>query len=437
MSNLLKIIVILSLEKFSRLIGEICIFPEKNCTENQSLSRNLTELSIVHSFLTEMPSLDEYENLKILHLDHNQIHTLNRDYPSVEELSLNSNEIYSLHERNLKYFNLKILDLSHNPIEYIIDEYFSSQRFPKLEILILINALTELNPFLIHQRSISFSSLKHLTEIHFDQNQFESFSCSNNFNEIQWRFPSSIRKLNFAKNKLNSFDSTCFVENENLVELDFHWNYLKEFSSTNFILQNLTKLNLHSNFFDEISSNFLRSFPNLDELDLSNNPLELKKKNHFLPNFLKILRFNSINSEISCSLLKNLRQLEQFEFSNSRTKRVDRCLLKKQKHLKIVSVHCLDRFVFFFFKTRFSSLVKLQFSSFRIDRRTNFSLLDRRKSVRNSRHSKRIDSLFVVFITLANRSFQQTQSNFDQVKTKNNFLLDENFLSLQMFQREQ
>jgi hypothetical protein len=251
----------------------------------------MTQLSLINSYLTEMPDLYNNHQLRTLHLDNNQIQLMNRNYSTIEYLYLTSNHIYALHLTNLSYPKLKLLDLSHNPIEHIIENFFSDQQFPQLEILQLINALKHINPYLIDNRLISFSSLIYLNEIYLNENNFEDFSCSKNLSFIQWKFSSNIKKISFEKNQLILFDENCFTQISNLTELDLSDNQLN---------------------FNEIKINLF-------------------------PPTLKSLYLNSITSNLSCLVFENLIELEQLYLEDLATTQLENCIFKNLLKLKRVN----------------------------------------------------------------------------------------------------
>lgn len=300
-------------------------------------SSNLTELSLINTFLIDMPDLDQYDQLVTLHLDHNQIPLLNRNSSTLEYLSLTWNQIYALHLNNLSFPKLKYLDLSHNPIEHIIEHFFSFDQFPRLEILKLTNALKHINPYLIDNRLISFSSLINLKELHFDENDFEEISCSTNLSFIQWNFSSSIEKIFFGRNRLVSFDEDCFIQLVNLTELDLHSNDLKNLSNGNRTFAYLAKLRLDDNFFVTIPVNFLRISTQLIELNLSANPLEFQDKSNVFPTNLRNLYLDSMSNDLPCLAFENLIELEEFHLANLTSTRLENCLFNNLSKLKTVS----------------------------------------------------------------------------------------------------
>jgi hypothetical protein len=362
----IKIIFFVFLQLLNFIFGKECITSQNDstsiiCSENTYIITNLTyylsnfsnitQLSLINSYLTEMPDLYSNNNqLIILHLDNNQIQLIDRNYLTIEYLYLTSNHIYALHLTNLSYPKLKYLDLSHNPIEHITENFFSYQQFPQLKILKLTNTLKHINPYLIDNRLISFSSLKYLNEIYLDENDFEEFICSKNTSHIQWNLPLNIKKISFGKNKLNSFDEFCFLQILNLTELNLHKNYLKNFSNLNFIFPYLSKIELDSNLFTNIPSNFLQSSKQLIELNLSANQLNLKgiktkKQYHLFPDTLQILYLNSIKTDLSCSLFENLIELKELHLMNLTSTRLKNCIFKKLTKLKMVCEYeefCLE-----------------------------------------------------------------------------------------------
>jgi Leucine-rich repeat (LRR) protein len=238
-----------------------------------------------------MPDLYNNNQITTLHLDNNQIQLINRNYSTIEYLYLTSNHIYALHLTNLSYPKLKLLDLSHNPIEHIIENFFSNQQFPQLKILQLTNALKHINPYLIDNRLISFSSLTYLNEIYLNENNFEEFSCSKNLSFIQWKFSSNIKTISLGKNQLKSLDENCFSQIFNLTELDLSTNQF----------------------------NFN---------DIKINPF---------PPTLKSLYLNSITSNLSCVLFENLIELEQLHLADLKATQLENCMFKNLLKLKIVS----------------------------------------------------------------------------------------------------
>ncbi|CAF4433795.1 unnamed protein product, partial [Adineta steineri] len=158
-----------------------------------------------------------------------------------------------------------------------------------------------------------FSPLKYLNEIYFDENDLEEFSCSKTPTYIQWNLPINLEKISLAKNKLISFDTNCFLQISNITELDLHSNLLKNFSNSTLTLPHLSKLRLDHNLFTNIPSNLLYLSKQLNELDLSANPLKLKeikpRKQYVFPSSLKILYLNFTTSDLSCLLFENLIEL--------------------------------------------------------------------------------------------------------------------------------
>lgn len=348
----MKTIICLLLQSVVWAVGKECSSSTENsssiiCLEQESSSTNLShslpnashivDLSIIHSYLNEMPDLSEFHLLAVLHLDHNQIQLFHRNYSSVESLYLTANHIYSLHQTNLYYPNLKLLDLSHNPIEHIIDGFFSTKQFPQLQTLRLINAFSNINPYLIENRLISFAALISLREIDLDENDFEDFSCSSNTTHVQWKLPANLSRVSLGRNKLMSFDEHCLSDIRNLTELSLPYNYLRELSTLDTLLPHLSKLQLRYNFFVDVPSRFLSSCPHLTELDLSGNPLNLQVKLPVFPAHLKILRLNSIPGGLSCSALKNLDELEHLHLARWSSTQVESCTFRKLFRLKTVS----------------------------------------------------------------------------------------------------
>lgn len=344
----IKIIVLFSLQLFNIIFGKECTISQNNstsilCSENTQIITNfsnITQLSLINSYLTEMPDLNNNTQLTILHLDNNQIQLIDRNYSTIEYLYLTSNHIYALHLTNLSYPKLKYLDLSHNPIEHIADEFFSSKQFPQLQILKLTDALTHVNIHLIDNNLLSFSSLKYLNEIYLDKNNFEEFSCSKNILQIQWSLPFNLKKIFLGKNKLSSFDEICFLQILNLTQLDLSFNHLKEFSNVNYTFPYLSKVQLDNNLFTNIPSNLLQSSKQLIELNLSSNPLNFKeikrKKQYVFPSTLKILYLNSITNDLSCLLFENLIELQELHLENLSTSRLQSCMFKKLIQLRSV-----------------------------------------------------------------------------------------------------
>ena len=333
----MEIILLFILQFFIGIFAKDCFLSmETNCSEINS--SNLTELSLINSLLTDMPDFDHYDQLVTLHLDNNQIHLIQRNSSTLEYLSLTWNQIYALHLNNLSYPKLKYLDLSHNPIEHIIENFFSFEQFPRLEILKLTSALKHINPYLIDNRLISFSSLINLKQLHFDENDFEEFSCSNNLSFIQWNFSSSIEKIFFGRNRLVSFDEDCFTQLANLTELDFHSNDLKNLSNGNRTFEYLSKLRLDDNFFVTIPSNFLQRSAQLIELNLSANQLDFKKiRTNIFPTTLRSLYLDSMTNDLSCAAFENLIELEQLHLANLTSTRLENCLFNNLSKLKTVS----------------------------------------------------------------------------------------------------
>lgn len=350
----ITIVVLFSPLLFNFIIGKECITSQNDstsiiCSENSHIMENLTyylsnfsnitELSLINLYLTEMPDLSNNQLITI-HLDNNQIQLVDRNYSTIENLYLTSNHIYVLHLTNLSYPKLKFLDLSHNPIEHIAEKFFSQQQFPQLKILKLINSLKHINPYLIDNRLLSFSSLKYLNEIYLDENEFEEFSCSKNITHIQWDIPMNLEKLFLGNNKLHHFDENCLSKILNLTQLDLQYNHLKSFSNINYTLPYLSKIQLDSNLFDNVPSNLLYSSNQLIELSLSSNPLNFKgiktKKQYIFPNTLQILYLNSISNDLSCSLFMNLFELEELHLVNLSTIQLGNCMFKKLPKLKMV-----------------------------------------------------------------------------------------------------
>lgn len=289
------------------------------------------------SFLNEMPTVDEIGNAEIVHLEHNQISTIDRAYPTVEYLNLSFNRISSLHLTDFAFPMLKILDLTGNPIEYVHDDFFTEKIFPRLEFLRLRNALTHLNPFLIGRRWMDFSSLKFLTEIDLSENEFEEFSCSNVSTHLRWKLSSSIVRFSLARNKIELFDSNCLKFLDDLQQFDLHSNYLENWSGAEIRLGNLRHLELQSNFFSEFAPRFFEQFPNLIELDLSKNPLRFERRADFLPKNIEILSLNSIKSDFPCRLFESTRKIRILNLIDFPRTNIDSCLLRKLTSLKKVS----------------------------------------------------------------------------------------------------
>ncbi len=297
----IKIIIFFFLQLLSFIFGQDClpsldnstsrICSDTNLNYNLSNLTNITQLSLINSYLTEMPDLYNNNQITTLHLDNNQIQLINRNYSTIEYLYLTSNHIYALHLTNLSYPKLKLLDLSHNPIEHIIENFFSNQQFPQLKILQLTNALKHINPYLIDNRLISFSSLTYLNEIYLNENNFEEFSCSKNLSFIQWKFSSNIKTISLGKNQLKSLDENCFSQIINLTELDLSTNQF----------------------------NFN---------DIKINPF---------PPTLKSLYLNSITSNLSCVLFEKLIELEQLHLADLKATQLENCMFKNLLKLKMVS----------------------------------------------------------------------------------------------------
>lgn len=351
----MKLIIFLVLQSLFFIFAKPCLKSQNSsispvCSENDSIITNLTyylfnfsnitHLSLTNSYLTEMPDLYNNNQIISLDLDNNQIQSLNRNYSTTEYLYLASNHITSLFQTNLYYPKLILLDLSYNHIEYIAENFFCDKQFPQLKILKLINALVHVNLYLTYQRLISFSSLIYLDEIYMDENNFQEFFCSKTNKNIQWVLPNNLKKISLRQNKLISLDETCLTQIINLTELDLHSNYLKSFSNLNFSLPYLSKLQLDSNQFNIVPSNFLYLSQQLTELDLSGNHLNLQtiqSKDHFVfPTTLKILYLNSVSSDLSCFLFENLLELEQLHLTALISTRLQYCIFKNLINLKTV-----------------------------------------------------------------------------------------------------
>ncbi|CAF0752648.1 unnamed protein product [Adineta ricciae] len=318
------------------------VFCANSTISSYSNFSNMTQLSIVYSELFDLPDLSNFKQLESLYLDHNHIELITRSYSTVKILSLTSNRIYALHQTNLSYPNLEYFDLSHNPIEHITRNYFSNLLFPRLKVLKFVNALKHLNLYIIDEHFLSFSLLNSLSEIYFDDNHFEEFLCSKSTEHIQWRLPINLKKLSLRNNKLHVFDGNCLTQMSNLTELDLHSNQLIYLSPLNFTLPSLTKVQLDENAFVNISVDFFRSTPQLNELDLSRNPLNVKqiqlKKQPIFPSNLKILYLDGLSSDLSCSLFENLIQLEELSLANLASVRLKNCLFKKLINLRLLNL---------------------------------------------------------------------------------------------------
>ncbi|CAF0963871.1 unnamed protein product [Adineta ricciae] len=301
--------------------------------------RKLEDLSIIKSNIDKIESdaFHSLNNLRSLHLDHNQLNDqiwfdLTKYLQNLEILTLSQNNFHYLKHTFLSK-QLRILDLSSNGIQIIEKPFFES--LLSLEKLSLQN--NEINslqltflPLLIHLKELNldFNRLTFLPENLFQSNRQLSY-LSLQGNDLNYLTNKSfyglknLTYLNLARNRLQ-FQSTQqpFQDLNTLEILNLDRNNQLNLSKSIFhgLYQSLIELSLQNCNLTQINleTNPFARFRSLQRLKLSsNNFKDLPEK------FLFNLKHSLISLDLQRNHLNSIPNLFGKDFNSSKLTDID------------------------------------------------------------------------------------------------------------------
>lgn len=333
-------------------------------------SKNLVELSS-----------SGLESLKWLQLRNNQVEHFNSPLfqhlnESLLILDLSSNSINDTGMRHLKLVKtpkLRILNLDSNRLESFVSDWFSELTSLKKLILSsnsiaqldLTNGLCNLDILDLKKNKIetlpaSFASLKSLKSLDLSSNQISSIG-DNSFNgliNLETLYLNMLRTFNKLENA-NSFvglsnltklelqhNNLLFIEPgvfnalPNLLELNLCGNSLELDERTFSALKNLKSLNLSYNWLASLKGIIFASLSKLESLDLSMNEIEDLADDLFLgPD--KSLKWLSLSRNklrnFNFKILENkLMRMERIELSENPIEKEQAFLLASMSRVQII-----------------------------------------------------------------------------------------------------
>ncbi|CAF0776431.1 unnamed protein product [Adineta steineri] len=323
--------------------------------------RKLEDLSIIKSNIKSIESNAFYSlnNLRSLHLDHNQLSDsiwfdLTKYLQNLEILTLSQNNFHYLKENFLSK-HLKILDLSSNGIQIIEKNFFENLSLLEklylqnneinslqLTFLTLLKQLKELNLdfnrltflpenlFQFNNKLLylslqgndlnyltnkSFFGLKYLTYLNLARNRLQF-----QFNQQPFQHLNSLEILNLDRNIQLNLSKNIFSGLQNqLIELSLQNCNLTTIDSLNnpfYLFHKLQRLKLSSNYFQELPHEFLIHLKDsLISIDLQRNAL------HTIPNlFGKNFNTSKLTDfDLSSNHLCTLDKFDLYQYKNLKT----------------------------------------------------------------------------------------------------------------------
>lgn len=230
-----------------------------NIYEIRELKLDQNKLTYVEAF-----TFMYLRKLKILDLSYNQLVSIGNasyNFPWLEQLFLNHNNISELNDVFEKLTNLQILDISFNQITVIEGNIFRNTK--KLEKLSMKhNRIRQLEEGVFHE----LSSLK---EIDLAENYLQSF-LPNTFEDLQ-----SLLKLDLTKNEITVIGQNTFFGLTKLQNLFLAENQIQKITLGAFqYSSSLQDLRLDENFISELEIGLFSNLGELNYLNLSNNRLK-------------------------------------------------------------------------------------------------------------------------------------------------------------------
>ncbi|XP_044727587.1 protein toll-like [Chrysoperla carnea] len=202
-----------------------------------------------------------------------------RDAKNLLKLNLSGNRIRNISENLFKSLGkLEGLDLSGNQISSISD-IFVNQKNLKI-LYITHNSLTTL-------KSDVFKRLTHLETLALEYNQL-SFEYSNPFNHVR-----DLRVLDLSHNNITSILHTWKIVLTKLTKLNLAYNQIKSVGFRDIFFgrqSHSTKLDLSNNLIEVIDfseSDIESKSLYIDEIEISNNPINCNCKIHNLVRYFK------------------------------------------------------------------------------------------------------------------------------------------------------
>jgi Leucine-rich repeat (LRR) protein len=226
---------------------------------------NLTLLNLWNNQIKDIRFLEKLTSLTNLNIGNNQIKDIRflEKLTSLTTLDLRRNQIRKISLENFK--NLSEINVSNNPLQSI-----SLRNFPKIQVLdlsslklgkIVLNDLPSLQSLDLNNNQINkihfLEKLTNLTNLYLYNNQITDI-----------RFLEKLTSLTILDLRSNKITEIHFLEK----------------------LTNLTHLYLSWNQITWISLAFIHSFPKLEELILSNNPIQNIPKEIFNKEYQNVLK---------------------------------------------------------------------------------------------------------------------------------------------------
>jgi len=229
------------------------------------LSPLLDTLDLTFNSIEVVYSLYAYEELKILWMPHNQIHSVSEDCFRANDklltLDLSHNQIAAIGRRTFNGLRqLTKLDLSHNMISTIEEESFYSQD-SLLELNLASNHLHEISEQ-VFLGPVSSS----LNTLALNQNFFKTFPTSALARLVK------LSVLDFSDNNVVRLENPVFTSLTCLTQLRLRECGLNNIGSSAFDgLSRLTLLDISHNSLREVPDNSFLYLPELDTLDIGGN----------------------------------------------------------------------------------------------------------------------------------------------------------------------
>jgi Leucine-rich repeat (LRR) protein len=267
-------------------------------------------------------------NLSLLFLSYNYFGSLKKDFfqnlERLEYLNLSNNQILTIEDKTFENLgSLVYLNLSNNLIYDLSQSLFSN--LSRLEILELsqnklesikkniFDGLNELKYLDLTHNQIrflyndTFHAIINLESLYLKSNLINNLNGS-------LRILENLKTLDLSINKMNSFKSEYFFSN--LSSLDLSYNPLKQFEYNQSNLFNFKSLKLSSISSSVIPNINFELFPELEELDLSDN---LNINTSGIKTLIKLKKINLENTNISdCSFISNLKAIEDINVGDNK-----------------------------------------------------------------------------------------------------------------------
>ncbi|XP_035705436.1 SLIT and NTRK-like protein 5 isoform X2 [Folsomia candida] len=276
---------------------------------------NLTELSLAHNLIREIPpetfksfpnmtylnlqgnqvaSVEELAlplSLLELNLGSNQLRTIPRfQLPNLEILNLKGNQVGALLQHNFVLLgNIRELNLQNN----MISSFFSNS-FDGLDALLDLDMSGNKLEFLP-----KFGNLLDLEILNFSRNHLKEIGSIENMD--------ALKLLDLSSNQLTNLNADIFKNTSSIISLYLQDNKLTSFRGFSGKFDRLKTLDLHNNQISYVYPNSFESFGNLWNLNMNQNRFSLFPTEFLKP--CKQLRYIGLSKN-------HLKNLNEMNFSN-------------------------------------------------------------------------------------------------------------------------